>query len=429
MNSITGRITPNPLPDSDPETLAKNFADFFMSKIENIRKKLDSVPLYEPSGIKGKEITDWQPLTERELWQIIVSLGTKSCESDAIPTKLLKENLDVLLPPLLNIMNESLAQGVFPAPWKQAIIRPLLKKTGLEQIASNYRPVSNLKFVSKVCEKAMLSRFQDHCKENQLESAHQSAYKHGHSYETSITKIYNDLLWSMENQEASALVAIDLSAAFDTVDHNVLLKVLERRFGLKGATLKWADSYLRPRQCTVNVETSYSKLKDLPYCVPQGSCAGPAYFNAYCSTLADVVPQNITLNGFADDHTLQTSWNIKEPNEESSSITHLEGTLANIEKWMQSNHLKMNNSKTEFIVFNSKHLDQYITLRSIDVNGENVQVSEVIRYLGAWLDKHLTMRQHIREKCKAAVINTIHLRNRKYLTLDASKFIASALVL
>ena len=110
-------------------------------------------------------------------------------------------------------------------------------------------------------------------------------YKKGHSCETSLLRIFNDLLWAFEHQRATALVAIDLSAAFDTVDHDVLLKVLQRKFGLKGTALKWADTYLRPRQFTVNVEKSYSLPRQLNYCVPQGSCAGPTYFNMYSSTI------------------------------------------------------------------------------------------------------------------------------------------------
>ena len=131
-----------------------------------------------------------------------------------------------------------------------------------------------------MCEKAMLLRLEDHCTRHSLHLEHQSAYnKKGHSCETSLLRIFNDLLWAFEHQRATALVAIDLSAAFDTVDHDVLLKVLQRRFGLEGTALKWADTYLRPRQFTVNVEKSYSLPRQLNYCVPQGSCAGPTYFN------------------------------------------------------------------------------------------------------------------------------------------------------
>ena len=110
------------------------------------------------------------------------------------------------------------------------IIRPLLKKNRLDLIPSNYRPVSNLTFLSKVLEKAALQQFRDDCDEHGLMPDYPLAYRPGYSFETALVKIMNYLLWSMENQEVTAIMAIDLSAAFDTVDHDIILKVLEITF-------------------------------------------------------------------------------------------------------------------------------------------------------------------------------------------------------
>ena len=116
----------------------------------------------------------------------------------------------------------SLGEGVFANKWKTAIIKPLLKKVGLDLITKNYRPVSNLPFMSKLVEKCMLTQFNKHCEDNQLMPDYQSAYRSNYSCETSLVKLLNDVLWDFENQKVVALVALDLSTAFNTVDHEVL---------------------------------------------------------------------------------------------------------------------------------------------------------------------------------------------------------------
>ena len=153
LNNLTGVRKENPLPDGSSDVLAENFAEYFMDKIDKIRSKLDHVPLYEPIDGKPFRISEWSTLTEQELKTIITSMASKSCEKDALPTVLLKEHLDTLLEPLLKIINASLQQEYFPQCWKEAIIRPLLKKVGLSLISSNYRPVSNLNILQKCARK------------------------------------------------------------------------------------------------------------------------------------------------------------------------------------------------------------------------------------------------------------------------------------
>ena len=202
----------------------------------------------------------------------------------------------------------SLSQGVFPKTWKTAIVRPLLKKVGLELICSDYRPVSNLPFLSKVLEKAALAQFNRHCDTYELMPDYQSAYRRDYSCETALVKLVNDILWNFERQNITALVAVDLSAAFDTVDHDTLLDVLVHKFGVTEYVLKWFESYLRPRQYKVKIKESYSSNIDLECSVPQGSCAGHVLYLAYASTLREVVPTIVDLHGYADDHAMKKAF-------------------------------------------------------------------------------------------------------------------------
>ena len=114
----------------------------------------------------------------------------------------------------------------------------------MDLISSNYRPVSNLVFLSKVMEKAVLEQFITYCDTHKLIPDYQSAYRKNFSCETSIIKVVNDVLWNFENQEVCAMCMIDLSAVFDTVDHQILLQILQSRFGVLGSALAWLESYL-----------------------------------------------------------------------------------------------------------------------------------------------------------------------------------------
>ena len=154
---------------------------------------------------------------------------------------------------------------------KTAIIKPLLKKAGLELICKNYRPVSNLSFLSNILEKCALLQFNNHCTVNNLLPDYQSAYREHFSCETTLVKLLDDIVWNMETQKITAVVVIDLSAAFNTVDHDVLLDVLINRFGLDGNTQDWIDSYLRPRKFKVNIGQSYSEEIDVKFSVLQGN--------------------------------------------------------------------------------------------------------------------------------------------------------------
>ena len=306
-------------------------------------------------------------------------------------------------------------------------MRPLIKKEGLEPVFSNYRPVSNLSFISKVLEKVVLQQFTEHCDKNLLMPDYQSAYRKNFSCETAVIKIVNDVLCNMESQKLTALAAIDLSAAFDTVDHHVLLKVLQFRFGVTGLALNWFKNYLSPRGFKVCINTSYSKVRDISYSVPQGSINGPSLYSCYASTIKEVIPRNTDIHGYADDHAIKKSF---IPSTELDTILDLQKTLQSVKKWMDANRLKMNNSKTEFIIFGSKSNQKKSIAQNLVVNDCNIPKSPVIKYLGVFLDELLSFKQQILSKCKTANYNLYLLRQiRKFLTMDAAKVIALGMVI
>ena len=194
------------------------------------------------------------PLSALEVKKLVMEMKAKMNELDLLPATFLKVNIEKFIGLLVNIVNISLQSGVFAREWKMALLHPLIKKAGLDVIKSNFRPVSNLSFISWLVEKAAIGQLVQHADYYDLSPQYQSAYRKNHSCETSLLRLVKDSLWAMEQQEATIVVITDLSAAFDMVNHDILLSVLNRRFGLEGKILNWIETYLHPRNFKVCIE-------------------------------------------------------------------------------------------------------------------------------------------------------------------------------
>ncbi|CAC5413172.1 unnamed protein product [Mytilus coruscus] len=166
------------------------------------------------------------PVSNDELRKIILAAPTKSCELDSLPTKLLKSCVDHLLPSITDIVNKSLSEQCVPLSFKQAVVRPLLKKPSLDkEVLKNYRPVSNLPFISKTLEMVVDSRLENHMSSHSLHDSVQSAYRACHFTETALLRVHHDIAYTLDNDCCAVLLMLDLSAAFDTIDHQILLIV------------------------------------------------------------------------------------------------------------------------------------------------------------------------------------------------------------
>ena len=173
-----------------------------------------------------------------------------------------------------------------PTEFKKAIVKPLLKKKGLDsENLKNFRPVSNLTFVSKVIEKVVASRLHEHINAYKLHEEMQSAYRKFHSTETALLRVHNDIMLAVDRGSAVVLVLLDLSAAFDTIDHDILhdilLQRLHERIGVTGTALQWFKSYLTNRSQQVLIKDAVSSSFDLLFGVPQGSVLGPILLTLY----------------------------------------------------------------------------------------------------------------------------------------------------
>ena len=269
------------------EELANGFNEFFKNKIDKIMEKLKSDedgisigPQYlESELLTSCTFSEFRPVTEDKLASIIKTTPTKSCESDPITTKLLKEHLDSILPALVKIVNTSLQDGTFSGNLKEALLRPLIKKNGLELNFTNFRSVSNLSYLSKLIERVVCGQLVDIVTETGNYEELQSAYWSQHSTETALLKVKTDILDNMDKGHVNCLVLLDLSAAFDTVNYQYLMDRLRYKFGLDGKIMEWISNYLQDRTQKVVVDNVKSESVCLNHGVPQGSVLGPILFS------------------------------------------------------------------------------------------------------------------------------------------------------
>ena len=187
----------------------------------------------------------------------------------------------------------SLEERRVPENWKLALLKPILKKAGMDLVFENFRLVNNLPFVAKVTEKAVSSQLLNHCKEKAPLPVSQSAYRQCHSTETALLKVQNDILLNMDNGEVTLLVMLDMSAAFDTIDHNILIDILKNDFGVVDNALKWFRSYLANRKQHVVIDRCKSSEFMAATGVPQGSCLGPVLFLLYVSGLSEIISKHL----------------------------------------------------------------------------------------------------------------------------------------
>ena len=214
-----------------------------------------------------------------------------------------------MLPVLTKIIKSSLQNSHFPKTWKDANVFPLLKKIGVDFALDNLRPLSNLKFVSKLTEMAACNQIHSHVSANNLYPSLLSSYRKGHSTETALLKIVHDILLNMKEEHVTPLVLLDLSATFDTIDHDILIQRLTTKFGINGVVLNWFKSYLEGRSQHISVQGSVSEQFDLNWGVPQGSCLGPLLFILYASELFNVLEAHIPIvHCYADDTQLYLSF-------------------------------------------------------------------------------------------------------------------------
>jgi len=255
---------------------ADGFAAFFVRKIDAVRRDTSGLSTPPVLLLASSSLASFRPCTEAEVRRIVMTSPVKSCTLDPVPAFLVREFIDLLLPFITGMVNASLSRGRLPTSQKHAIVTPLLKKVGLDAAdMNNYRPVSNLSFMSKVIERSVAIQLNEYLTANNLLPSFQSAYRRKHSTETAMIRVWSDFLMAADRRQVTLLGLLDLSAAFDCVDHLILLERLRSAVGFTGVVLDWIESFLTDRTQQITYNGQLSRTQPVLFGVPQGSVLGP----------------------------------------------------------------------------------------------------------------------------------------------------------
>ena len=271
----------------------------------------------------------------------------------------------------------------------------------------------------------------DHVDSNYLGEPLQSSYKRHHSTETALLKVKNDLLCSLDNNKAVLMVLLDMSAAFDTVDHDILLDRLESKFGIKHMVKSWFSTYLRDRVTKVSIDGDFSDDHVMRYSLPQGSIIGPHGFILYTSPVGNIMRAfDISFHAYADDLQLYAEFDPRSEGDCERVLARLSSCIDVINEWMIQNTLRLNQDKTEFFLIANRNVSAALSDISLKLGELSIQRSTSIKNLGVTFDDSLTMYSQINTICKSV---NFHIRNiwriRRFITTEACHHIVRGLVL
>ena len=287
--------------------------------------------------------------------------STKATGLDGIPARLLKDAANEISRPVAYLINLTISTCMIPSEWKAAKVTPIYK-SGDKSDPSNYRPISVLPLISKVMERAIQSQLVAFLTRSNSLSMHQSGFRKKHSTETATVHFVDYILEHMDKQMITGSIFIDLKKAFDLVDHLCLLHKLEH-YGIRGKSLKWFEDYLTARSQKVKYNQDESSSLTIGYGVPQGSILGPILFVIYINDLPKSLLKS-SIGMYADDTVIYFSDSCPDVIKQV-----LQNDLTNVEKWLVSNRLILNQSKTKWMLFGTRQKLEHCPDYKIELHG------------------------------------------------------------
>ena len=382
---------------------AKQIAEYFNSFFSSVGQRYsvaDSFrgnvvnPLDYMSSVNVSDSLFLLPTSEKEIIETCMSMKSKSSSGhDGISNKLLKLIIHNIANPLCHIFNRSFLTGRFPDQYKIVKVIPIHKSED-KLNPNNYRPISLLSAISKVLEKLVYKRVISFIERHNLICPEQYGFLKGRSTEHAILDIIHKIAYAIETRKITLGVFLDLSKAFDTIPHHILIKKLAR-YGIRGVAGCWFNSYLSNRTQYVQTEKATSSCQTITFGVPQGSVLGPLLFLLYINDLPSISSiMNYLL--FADD----TSGLFSAPTLDELFHT-VNNELYNLSTWFAANKLTVNVSKTYSAIFltrqKKKHVEFCPTSHLLKLNDLPIKNVNCVKFLGFQLDDNLTFKNHLNQ--------------------------------
>ena len=348
---------------------------------------------------------------------------------DGLSSIMLKDIATSVSPILTCIINQSLCTGIFPESLKIAKIIPIFKKEN-PHITDNYRPVSLLPIISKIFEKVVFTQVYDYFNENKLLYKSQYGFRKLHSTELAALEFTDQIVYNLEQGKLPLAIFLDLSKAFDTIDHNILLDKLSY-YGISDNALKWFKSYLRQRKQYVQYGDSKSAMSYIKTGVPQGSILGPLLFIIYMNDIAAVTKKfHFTL--YADDTSLLEplcTFSVDSEENFDQISKNINQELKLITDWLSLNKLSLNAKKTKMMVFH--HKQKRICTKSLKlyISSKKIECVKEFNFLGIMLDENLNWKSHVQKiSGKIAGVAGTLSRLKRFLPSSILKTIYNALI-
>ena len=392
-------------PDMMNQAKADSFNKYFANVGKEIQKELNlNIESINFTGLKG---FDFQNESIESVLKIINSLKTNTATGyDEISAKILKDASHTIAPIICKIINLGYEIHQFPTCMKKATISALHKKKDVNLI-SNYRPISILPTLSKVIEKSATNQLVTYLEQTNIINSNQHAYRKRHGTVTCLAEVVDYLYQLLDENTHAAIISLDLSKAFDSISHQLLLNKLSMQ-GLSEKSILWIQSYLTERKQVTKFKDYTSTEELITAGVPQGSIIGPLLFLCFTNDLYEAFDETCKILSYADDTQI-----IVKADSANDLKCKIRNTILKAQKWYTNNSMKNNIEKTEILIINSKKSKLKNTVFKFNDNGtkKKIKPSRSIEVLGIILDENLNWSSHT-NKVKRDAFNTIRQLHR-----------------